>query len=274
MIKYKHKPSGDWVEESNDHYYVLQSDGRPIPRHLIENCSDWEVYVKTSTPTTAEEFNEKYKDYLGKGHYGLDLGHPEAIKYLDEEFQTLTKIEGFKYSQIKSKFNSFRFYADNLPEGKSIEIEKNLYKIYNPEPKPQPKDRRLIVSRIQTPDGTILTSYHRHDYVIHLDKNGEEYMLDGGNDYQRRSVNKVPATDLSVYSDAPFEVIREVFCRGGRGKDGKQPLTWVPMSKMSNSWLEACIVYNEERGMGESFASQMYEKELDYRKENNIVIED
>lgn len=273
-MKYKHKITGDFAEKTNDHFYKLQDDGRPIPKRLIEESNDWKLYVKNPTPTTSEEFNEKYKEYLEKGHYGLALEHPEVIKYLDEEFQTLTKIEGFKYSQIKSKFNSFRFYADNLPEGKSTEIEKKLYKIYNPEPKPQPQDRRLILSRIQTPDGTILTSYHRHDYVTHLDKNGEEYMLDGGNDYQRRSVNKIPATDTSVYSDAPFEKIREAFCRGGRGKDGLQPLTWVPMSKMSNSWLAACIIYNNERGLGDSLANKLYRQELDYRKENNIFIEE
>jgi len=136
------------------------------------------------------------------------------------------------------------------------------------------KPRQLILSRIQTPDGTILTSYHRHDYVIHLDDNGEEYMLDGGNDYQRRSINKIPAKDLSVWSDDPFEKIRESFCRGGRGKDGTQPLTWTPMNKMSDEWLKACIKYNEEGGMGESFASQIYEKELEYRKENNIKVDE
>jgi len=132
---------------------------------------------------------------------------------------------------------------------------------------------RLILNRIQTPDGTILTSYHRHDYVTHIDKNGLEYMTDGGNEYARRNVHKdAPYKDLSVYSDAPYEVIRESFHRGGRGKDGKQPLTWVPMSEMSDSWLEACIRYNNERGQAESFANGMYVLEQVYRKANGISI--
>jgi hypothetical protein len=160
------------------------------------------------------------------------------------------------------------------------------------------KEKRIIVNQIKTPDGTILRSMHRHDYVTHKDANGLEYMVDGGMDYLRRTVHQskltislrikkfflkvlgktwkdpLEYTELSIYDDAPFEVIRENFCRGGRGKDGLQPLTWVPISKMSDDWLKACITYNNERGLGGSFASKMYRKELKYRKSNNISIED
>lgn len=38
-------------------------------------------------------------------------------------------------------------------------------------------ERKLLVNRIQTPDGTILTSKSVHDYVTHTDANGEEYIL-------------------------------------------------------------------------------------------------
>ena len=60
----------------------------------------------------ASEFNEKYKEYLEEGHYGLDISTPSIIKYLDEMFQDLIKIPGFKYSQIKEKFNTSRFYTN------------------------------------------------------------------------------------------------------------------------------------------------------------------
>lgn len=59
---------------------------------------------------TTQEFNNKYKDYLDDGHYGLDISYPSVIIYLDKIFQDLIKIPGFKYSQIKLKFNSARFY--------------------------------------------------------------------------------------------------------------------------------------------------------------------
>jgi hypothetical protein len=44
------------------------------------------------------------------------------------------------------------------------------------------------------------------------------------------------------------------------------------MCEMSDTWLENCITYNDERNMGMSFANMLYQKELDYRKENNISI--
>lgn len=160
------------------------------------------------------------------------------------------------------------------------------------------EEREIILNQIRTPDGTILKSMHRHDYVTYIDKNGHEYMVDGGSDYLRRNVvetKKNPLlklwifllklvgktwqdplhyTELSVYSDAPFEVIRENFHRGGRGKDGRQPLTWVPMSQMSDDWLRACIAYNADRGAGESSANYLYAQELKYRLVNNINIPD
>ena len=134
--------------------------------------------------------------------------------------------------------------------------------------------KHLILSQIQTPDGTILKSMHAHDYVTHLDANGEMYMLDGGNEYQRYTITNEPFKDLSIYSDALYEIIRENYHRGGRGKDGLQPLTWVPLSKMSNEWLKNCIQYNDDRGMRKSDSNYWYAKELKYRQRMEIFIED
>lgn len=149
------------------------------------------------------------------------------------------------------------------------------------------KDRRIILNRIKTPDGTMITSKHRHDYVTYVDDNGLEYMVDGGRDYLRRNVHRTPRnffqrifdkifgykdplayTEMTVYSDEPFEVIRQYLLRGGRGKDGEQPLTWVPICSMSLSWLKECIKYCKERGYTpqNSFDVAMYQKEIDYRK--------
>ena len=53
---------------------------------------------------------------------------------------------------------------------------------------------------MRTPDGTILESKHRHDYVTHLDANGKEYMLDGGLAYVRSSAYGDEEM-LTVYDD-------------------------------------------------------------------------
>jgi hypothetical protein len=64
---------------------------------------------------TTTEFNEKYKDYLEEGHYGIDINEPSVITYVDQIFNDLTQIPGFKYQQIKTKFGLARVYT-NLDE--------------------------------------------------------------------------------------------------------------------------------------------------------------
>ena len=86
------------------------------------------------------------------------------------------------------------------------------------------QERQLIYSAWRTPDGTILHSRHRHDYQEHFDAVSKEwYILDGGNDYIRCSVNQVPAEDLTLYSDDPHDKIREVFIWKSYGKNFSQP---------------------------------------------------
>jgi len=139
-------------------------------------------------------------------------------------------------------------------------------------------ERKILVSQIECPDGTMLVSRHRHDYVTHTcTKTGLEFMLDGGNDYQRHNVHEsypFEVINRSIYSDDDFELIRQHYCRGGRGKNRDQPLTWVPLCEMSNDWLEACIKYNLDRGYEINTANILYQAELDYRIENKIVIKD
>lgn len=65
---------------------------------------------------TVAEFNEKYKDYLEKGHYGLAIEHKEIVAKLDKIFEDCIKIPGFKYYQIKEKFGLVRVYTSLVPE--------------------------------------------------------------------------------------------------------------------------------------------------------------
>ena len=103
-------------------------------------------------------------------------------------------------------------------------------------------EARIVSNRIRTPDGTVLESRHRHDYVTYVDANGKEYMVDGGLEYLRRNVHDdAPYEELSVYDDAPYALVREVFKWGTRGKDGKQPLTYVPLKDLTNEHIEAIL---------------------------------
>lgn len=102
---------------------------------------------------------------------------------------------------------------------------------------------RILANRIQTPDGTILQSYSRHDYKVHVDANGHTYGIDGGLEYLKRtwSEGAPRATDMSLYTDDPHEVIREVVSWGTRGINGDEPLKYVPLMRMENDHLKACL---------------------------------
>lgn len=64
---------------------------------------------------TTEDFNKKYSDYLETGHYGLAINNEDVIKYLDYIFENkLIHIPNFKYSQIKLKFGTCRFYCKGV----------------------------------------------------------------------------------------------------------------------------------------------------------------
>ena len=71
-----------------------------------------------------------------------------------------------------------------------------------------------------------------------------------------------------------FLLDRVIFKRGGRGKNSLQPLKWVAIQSMNNKWLEACITYEEERGCGDSTYTELYRRELAFREEFGLVIEE
>ena len=126
---------------------------------------------------------------------------------------------------------------------------------------------KIIANRIRTPDGTILESMHRHDYVTHDDANGLEYMVDGGLDYVRRIVHDdAPYEELSVYSNDPHKLIREAFKWGTRGKDGKQPLTYVPLKDLTTEHIDAIL---ETQTHIQEYIRKIFLDELEFR--NNLV---
>jgi hypothetical protein len=122
--------------------------------------------------------------------------------------------------------------------------------------------KKIICNRIITPDGTMIKSRHRHDYVSYTDANGETYVVDGGNDYLRRSQNKEPATEASVYSTDKHELIREVIEWGTRGKNGDEPLHYVTLTQMTSEHIEAIL---ETQNHISPELRKIFEQELRYR---------
>ena len=124
--------------------------------------------------------------------------------------------------------------------------------------------RKLILNRIKTPDNTILTSRHVHDYQSHKDtKSNEIYMCDGGTSYIRRSINGVPYEDLSLYSDDPFEILRENITWGTYGKNGDEELHYKPISNMSSNHINSIL---SKIKLAE-YMEELFQKELFHRNE-------
>ena len=119
--------------------------------------------------------------------------------------------------------------------------------------------KHIVRNSMITPDGTEIISRHRHDYVCHIDKNGEEYMVDGGLSYVRRSLNTIPAQDTTLYSDMPHEILRNEVTWGRRTRDGE--LSYIKLKQMSKAHIEAI----KEDGYKGAIVNLMNE-ELKWRK--------
>jgi hypothetical protein len=109
-----------------------------------------------------------------------------------------------------------------------------------------------------------IVSYHRHDYKLCGCKN--EAMVDGGTDYIRyggKNLKKV--VHHSIYADDDFEKVRQYATRGSRGKDGLQPLTYIPICEMDDDYLEAVLDYG-----GADWHLDLIRKEIKYREDEKM----
>ena len=130
----------------------------------------------------------------------------------------------------------------------------------------------ILFNAIKTPDGTILSSKHRYDYITYRDSNtGEIYGVDGGPEYLRRIGNTSDCQDLSITDKTPFEEIRKKFHWGSRGKQGNEPLVMKCLCELTNEHIQA-ILDNVFKHKQESVFKLWFEKELSYRTQNEIYI--
>lgn len=123
---------------------------------------------------------------------------------------------------------------------------------------------KLLVNKIITPDGTVLESRSVHDYVAHTDANGEEYMVDGGLEYIRRNINKIPAKDCTCTIDDPISRIRKHLSWGSYGKKGDEPLHYILLCDMETPHIKdvlcQCETYLSDR------MKRIFHDELEYRR--------
>lgn len=128
----------------------------------------------------------------------------------------------------------------------------------------------LVLNRIQTPDGTILTSYHQYDFIFHHDANGLKYFVDGGLKYTRRAIHiDYPYHELSVYDDEDFSIVREVFHCVIPDKQGclALPSKWFPLSHIETGFIKTII--NSQKYLP-NYWRILFEKELAYRMESIV----
>lgn len=123
--------------------------------------------------------------------------------------------------------------------------------------------KTLIYNAIETPDGTLLVSRDTHDYVTHYDTVAKEtYVLDGGLDYRRMSVNSLSAKDKSVYLEDGIEAFRDLVEWGTYGKDGKGLFRRVKLSQMETSHIQAIL--DTQNHISKAYR-KAFEMELEYR---------
>jgi hypothetical protein len=122
-------------------------------------------------------------------------------------------------------------------------------------------ESRILLNRIKTPDGTILTSYNRHNYVEYKDTLTKEVlMVDGGTDYLRRNIGTYE--ELSVYDDGSHITRRSAVHWGTRGKDGRQPLVHKLLKDLDSDHIEAILKTQHQIS---DFYREIFKEELKYR---------
>ena len=114
--------------------------------------------------------------------------------------------------------------------------------------------------------GDVIISFHSHDFKY---CSCGSVSVDGGRDYARRLFKSIDSfTELSVYSDDDFSLIRENLYRGSRGKNEDQPLTYICLKDIDNEYLSAIINYMEDMNQQDSIDYQCYINEYNFRIED------
>lgn len=135
----------------------------------------------------------------------------------------------------------------------------------------QEHESLIFYNAIQCPDGTIIESKHRHDFVSHLQEDGREYFVDGGKVYLRRGYTDLEYTELAVTSTSPHKLIREHFVWGSSlDKDGNEIEPIVrKLKELDDDHIVALIEWTSDRY--HPLTAKAIRDEWEYRKNMEIV---
>jgi hypothetical protein len=152
----------------------------------------------------------------------------------------------------------------NLPE-----IEQPLSDAAKKELRSIGDNRRILQHAVRHKmSDFILLSRHVHDFVS-MDFEGNNYFIDGGREYFRRSSNVTEEVfeDLCLYENDRFEDKVAKLCWGTRGKDNKQPLRFILLRKADTDHLQAILANVPQADLGPD-RKKVIEFILDQRKTN------
>ena len=128
--------------------------------------------------------------------------------------------------------------------------------------------KRILYNAIRTPDGTVISSKHRHDFVCHIDANGKKYCVDGGLVYLRRIADTFDYEDLTVIDDGNHETRRQYLFWGiNYDKDGKwleSGTIWTHIKDLETNHIKNII--NGAFLVGNVFLQEVFNNELKYRE--------
>jgi len=134
-------------------------------------------------------------------------------------------------------------------------------------------ENQIILNRVQCKNcGDVLTSYNRHDYKTCGCENAT--MIDGGTAYQRYGGKDLSLVDSSstIYLSDDHMMNRSAAHWGGRGKDGRDPLSYKSIADMSNEHIINILI--DMGGRIEPWMEDILDKEVLHRIKNKITIDD
>lgn len=129
--------------------------------------------------------------------------------------------------------------------------------------------RQLVYNAVKCLEcGKTIESHHVHDYKTCGCPN--DAMVDGGTAYSRYGARDMRMIEkIDIYADDDFEIVRKYATRGSRGKDGKQPLSWIAICNIDDDYLQAIVDYG-----GPDWHIDLIKKEIAYRNEQNSSKQD